>query len=153
MDAAAITSAAQAVHQELVRKLAEQARINRLRDQLRRARSEVAATAPGGSGIASCWPAWPGAAFPSPVRPGTGHPPGGHAGPRVHGQPDAGSWPSPYSFFSLAPAATGGPASPGLDGTAGAPGVPAPGVTGDTGGTGDTGPGGAAALHPPAAPA
>ena len=43
MDAAAITSTAQAVHQELVRKLAEQARINRLADQLRRARSEVAA--------------------------------------------------------------------------------------------------------------
>ena len=58
MDEAAITSAAQAVHQELVRKLAKQARINRLRDQLRRARSEVAAPAPGGSGIASCWPAW-----------------------------------------------------------------------------------------------
>ena len=37
MDAAAITSAAQAVHQELVRKLAEQARINRLADPLRRA--------------------------------------------------------------------------------------------------------------------
>ena len=145
MDAAAITSAAQAVHQELVRKLAEQARINRLRDQLRRARSEVAVPAPGGSGITSCWPAWPDAAFPSPVRPGTGRPPGGHTGPRVHGQPDAGSWPSPYSFFfSLAPAATGGPASPGLDGTGGAPGVPAPGVTGV---------GGAAALHPPAAPA
>src|SRR5438552_1742023 len=70
MDAAAITSAAQAVHQELVRKLAEQARINRLADPLRRARSAVAAPAPGGSGIASCWPAWPGVAFPSPVRPG-----------------------------------------------------------------------------------
>ena len=38
MDSTAITSAAQAVHQELVGKLAEQARINRLRDQLRRAR-------------------------------------------------------------------------------------------------------------------
>jgi hypothetical protein len=38
MDTAAITSAAQAVHQELVRKLADQAGINRLRDQLRRAR-------------------------------------------------------------------------------------------------------------------
>jgi hypothetical protein len=37
MDSAAITSAAQAVHQELVGKLAEQAMINRLRDQLRRA--------------------------------------------------------------------------------------------------------------------
>ena len=37
MDASAITSTAQAVHQELVRKLAEQARINRLRDQLRQA--------------------------------------------------------------------------------------------------------------------
>ena len=46
MDAAAITSAAQAVHQELVRRLAEQARINRLADQLRRARPEVAAPAP-----------------------------------------------------------------------------------------------------------
>jgi len=42
MDATAITSTAQAVHQELVRKLAEQARINRLRDQLRRARSGAA---------------------------------------------------------------------------------------------------------------
>jgi hypothetical protein len=37
MDASAITSAGQAVHQELVRKLAEQARINRQADQLRRA--------------------------------------------------------------------------------------------------------------------
>jgi hypothetical protein len=37
MDGAAIISAAQAVHQELAGKLAEQARINRLRDQLRRA--------------------------------------------------------------------------------------------------------------------
>jgi hypothetical protein len=38
MDSTAITSAAQAVHQELIGKLAEQASINRLRDQLRRAR-------------------------------------------------------------------------------------------------------------------
>jgi hypothetical protein len=38
MDSTAITSAAQAVHQELIGKLAEQARINRLRDQLHRAR-------------------------------------------------------------------------------------------------------------------
>jgi hypothetical protein len=38
MDGAAIISAARAVHQELVRKLEEQARIDRLRDQLRRAR-------------------------------------------------------------------------------------------------------------------
>jgi hypothetical protein len=38
MDSTAITSAAQAVHQELIGKLAEQARINRPRDQLRRAR-------------------------------------------------------------------------------------------------------------------
>jgi hypothetical protein len=45
MDAAAITSAAQAVHQELVRKLAEQARINRLADQLRRAIRSSAAPA------------------------------------------------------------------------------------------------------------
>ena len=37
MDSPAITSATQAVHQELVRKLAEQTRINRLRDQVRRA--------------------------------------------------------------------------------------------------------------------
>ena len=37
MDSPAITSATQAVHQELVRKLAEQTRINRLRDQSRRA--------------------------------------------------------------------------------------------------------------------
>jgi len=36
MDSTVITSAARAVHQELVRKLAEQARINRLSDQLRR---------------------------------------------------------------------------------------------------------------------
>jgi len=48
MDASAITSAAQAVHQELVRKLAEQARINRLRDQLRRARSGAAVPSPTG---------------------------------------------------------------------------------------------------------
>ena len=47
MDAAAITSAAQAVHQELVRKLAEQARINRLRDQLRRARPSGPVAWPG----------------------------------------------------------------------------------------------------------
>ena len=51
MDAAAITSAAQAVHQELVRRLAEQARINRLVDQLRRARPDAGSwlspTAPG----------------------------------------------------------------------------------------------------------
>jgi hypothetical protein len=118
MDAAAITSAAQAVHQELVRKLAEQARINRLRDQLRRAR-------PGGP------VAWPGTAVRAPGR---------HADPRVHAQPDAASWLSPYSFFfSPGPAATGGPARPGLDATAGVPGL--------------TGPGGAAALRPPAAPA
>src|SRR6266581_8034024 len=85
MDAVAITSAAQAVHQELVRKLAEQARINRLRDQLRRAR-------PGGP------VAWPGAAVRVP---------GSHADPRVHAQPDAGSWLSPCSFFfSPGPAAT-----------------------------------------------
>jgi hypothetical protein len=37
MDSPAITSATQAVHQELVRKLAVQTRINRLRDQVRRA--------------------------------------------------------------------------------------------------------------------
>ena len=51
MDGAAITSAAQAVHQELVRKLAEQARINRLRDQLRRARpgGVPGLTGPGGT--------------------------------------------------------------------------------------------------------
>ena len=42
MDADAITSAAQAVHQELVRKLAEQARTQRLRDQLRRPRPGTA---------------------------------------------------------------------------------------------------------------
>jgi len=48
MDATAITSAAQAVHQALVRKLAEQARINRLRDQLRRARSGAAVPSPAG---------------------------------------------------------------------------------------------------------
>jgi hypothetical protein len=138
MDAAAITSAAQAVHQELVRKLAEQARINRFRDQLRRARPEVASPEPDGSAIASCWPAWPGVAFPSPVRPGAVSAPGGHA------QPDAGSWPSPRSFFALGSAATGGRAGPGLDGTADAPGVTAPGVTAA---------GGPAALHPPAAPA
>ena len=152
MDAAAITSAAQAVHQELVRKLAEQARINRLADQLRRARPEVATPAPGGSAIASCWPAWPSVAFPPPVRPGTARAPGGHA------QPDAGSWPSPRSFFSLGPAAaggwlgsvaTGGPAGPGLDGTADAPGADSPGA----GAPGTGAPGGAAALHPPAAPA
>jgi len=136
MDAAAITSAAQAVHQELVRKLAEQARINRLADQLRRARSEVAAFAPGGSGIASCWSAWPGVAFPPPVRPGAVRPLDGHTGPLIHAQPDAATWPSPHPFFSLGPAATGGPAGPGLDGTADAPGVTAPAV-----------------LHPPAAPA
>ena len=135
MDAAAITSAAQAVHQELVRRLAEQARINRLADQLRRARPEVAAPAPGGSVIASCWPAWPDVAFPLPVRPGVVSAPGGHAGPRVRARP----WPSPRSFSPLGPAATGGPAGPGPDGTADAPGV--------------TAPGGAAALHPPAAPA
>jgi hypothetical protein len=115
MDAAAITSAAQAVHQELVRKLAEQARINRLRDQLRRAR-------PSGP------VAWPGVAVRAP---------GSHADPRVHAQPDAGSWLSPCSFFfSPGPAATGGP---GLDATAGVPGL--------------TGPGGAAVLRPPGAPA
>jgi len=130
MDAAAITSAAQAVHQELVRKLAEQARINRLADQLRRARPEVAAPVPGGSVIASCWPTWPGVTFPSPVRPEAVSAPGGHA------QPDAGSWLSPCSFFSPGPAATGGP---GLDATVGVPGL--------------TGPGGAAVLRPPGAPA
>jgi len=37
MDSLAITSATQAVHLELVRKLAEQTRVNRLRDQSRRA--------------------------------------------------------------------------------------------------------------------
>src|SRR5580693_8759611 len=103
MDAAAITSAAQAVHQELVRRLAEQARINRLADQLRRTRPEVAAPAPGGSVIASCWPAWPSDAFPSPVRPGAVSAPGGHA------QPDAVCWPPPrsfFSFFSLKPPGT-----------------------------------------------
>ena len=46
MDSPAITSAAQAVHQELVRKLAEQARVDRLRDQLRRARAGVTASSP-----------------------------------------------------------------------------------------------------------
>jgi hypothetical protein len=106
MDAAAITSAAQAVHQELVRKLAEQARVNRLADQLRRARPEVAAPAPGGSVIASCWPTWPGVTLPSPVRPGAVSAPGGHA------QPDAGSWPSPRSFSSRGPAAFHPPAAP-----------------------------------------
>ena len=61
MDSPAITSATQAVRQELVRKLAEQTRINRLRDQSRRAdrwaRTQpdagswlaAAATGPGGA--------------------------------------------------------------------------------------------------------
>jgi hypothetical protein len=52
MDTTAITSAAQAVHQELVRKLAEQARINRLRDQLRRARPGAAG--PHGTPLTTC---------------------------------------------------------------------------------------------------
>ena len=50
MDGAAIISAARAVHQELVRKLEEQARIDRLRDQLPRARpgGVPGLTGPGG---------------------------------------------------------------------------------------------------------
>jgi hypothetical protein len=52
MDGAAIISAAQAVHQELVRKLAEQAGINHLRDQLRRACPGAAASAPKPPGTA-----------------------------------------------------------------------------------------------------
>src|SRR6266516_4806384 len=102
MDASAITSAAQAVHQELVRKLADQARINRLADQLRRAR--------------------PGLAFPSPVRSGAAmRTPGSHTNSHLHAQPDAGSWLSPTAPgpFSFGPAATGGPPVPGPDATAG----------------------------------
>src|SRR6266478_2127874 len=115
MDAAAITSTARAVHQELVRKLAEQARINRLRDQLRRARSGAAAPSPSEPGIAAGpSPAWSGAAAPSPTGPRTAvrSPawPGtsvGHADPRAHAQPDAGSWLSPATArsFSFGPAA------------------------------------------------
>lgn len=134
MDASAITSAAQAVHQELVRRLAEQARINRLRDQLRRARPGTVAPSPSRPGAPVGSTAWPGIAFPSPARSGAAiGSPGGHADPHVHAQPDAGSWLSPRSPY-FGPAATGGP---GRDATAGL-----------------TGPGGAAALHhPPAAPA
>ena len=61
----AITSPTQAVHQELVRKLAEQARINRLRDQLHRARPGAALSSPGWPGIATPSPAGPGAAVPT----------------------------------------------------------------------------------------
>src|SRR5271157_6228779 len=41
MNAAAITSAAPAVHQELIRALAERARIHRLRDQQQRRRDQL----------------------------------------------------------------------------------------------------------------
>ena len=41
MDAVAITSAAPAVHQELIRALAERARIHRLRDQQQRRRDQL----------------------------------------------------------------------------------------------------------------
>lgn len=99
MDASAITSAAQAVHQELVRKLAEQARINRLADQLRRARPGTAAPAPGRSGtsgIPGGSSAWPGIAFPSPIPSGAAiRTPGGHTDPHLNAPPDAGSWLSP----------------------------------------------------------
>jgi hypothetical protein len=147
MDAAAITSTARAVHQELVRKLAEQARTNRLRDQLRRTRSGAAASSPSTPGIA---------VGPSPAWPGTS---AGRANPHAHVQPDAWSWLSPATSrsFSFSPVAPGsfGPAEPG--GLAGLPGPVGPGLDGAAGpghyrAAGVPSPGGAATLDPPAPP-
>ena len=152
MDSPAITSAAQAVHQELVRKLAEQARINRLRDQLRRPRPGPAAGSPARPGTLTGSPARPGTLTASPAGPGTAIPaPGGRADWRARTQPDAGSWLAPAGSW-LAPAASR-PFAAGFSGEpaafSGVPPVrPVPG-----GSTGVTGPDGTVTLNPPTPPA
>jgi hypothetical protein len=131
MDADAITSAAQAVHQELVRKLAEQARTQRLRDQLRRPRPGMEASrrdvSPVGGGLTGGWLNASGSLAGSGALAGNGVLAGSSG-------LAAGSWLLPHaasrSFVSSDPAS-----GPGLGGPGGI-----------------TGPGEPQGLRPPAAP-